>query len=296
MEAKIARAQTIPPRRATNRKLRQRRPLRARLPTPGQVWAATAAGARRTAPLLAGVFALAAVGMGGWRAWAWAKSSPRFALRELVVEGNARVTLETIRRRTGIAPGDNVFAMDLGEVEAALEADPWVERAEVSRRLPDRLHIAIVERRPAAVVLLGAPYLADAEGRMFKRARFELGEADGLVVITGIERSLFAARREVGEALVRTALDVARRWHADPERPALGEIHVSRRGLVLYTLEDAVAIRIGRDPVAQLEARLERFDLIWAALGPEERGLARAIHLDSLTRPDRVTVRLAEAN
>ena len=41
-------------------------------------------------------------------------------------------------------------------------------------------------------------------------------------------------------------------------------------------------------------AALRRFDATWGALPPEERAHVRTIHLDSRTRPDRVTVSLAE--
>jgi hypothetical protein len=94
---------------------------------------------------------------------------------------------------------------------------------------------------------------------------------------------------------VREALAAAAHWHEDKERPPVGEVHLARAGLTLYTLEGAVAVRFGRARGADLVARLHRFDAIWASLSDEERAACKTIYLDSATRADRVTVELADA-
>lgn len=40
--------------------------------------------------------------------------------------------------------------LDLARIKAALEAEPWVERASVRRRWPDRLHVRVHEQQPIA--------------------------------------------------------------------------------------------------------------------------------------------------
>jgi hypothetical protein len=149
----------------------------------------------------------------------------------------------------------------------------------------------------AAVVFLdAAPYLADAQGKIFKRARLDTDEADGLPVVTGVDRGVFAADPSAGEAEVRRALLLAARWRENASRPALGEIHLGRDATTLFTWDGAVAVRLGAsEPGEGFTARLERFDVVWGALASEERARARSIHLSSTARPDRVTVRLADA-
>jgi cell division protein FtsQ len=252
-------------------------------------------GVRWLAPFVAVLVVVAGVGYGGWRGWQWVKTSPRFAVTEIVVTGNTRVTREEIVRRAAIPPGANVFTLPLDVVRAGVAEDPWIASVETERQLPGRVIIKVTERMPAAVVLLGGMYLADAKGELFKRATIEAGEADGLVAVSGLDRRLWTTDPAAGAAAVREALDLAAHWRWAAERPALGEVHVDPSGFTIYTLEGAVAVRLARAQGPDLDARLDRFDVIWAALTPEERALARTVHLDSATRPDRVTVKLADA-
>ncbi len=245
---------------------------------------------------------LAALAAAAHAAVGWAARSPRFAVGKLEIvqrdAGNARVTRDTLLRRAGLAPGTNVFAVDLDAIEASIEREPWVARARAERMLPNRVRVTVVERQPAAVVRLGALYLADASGRLFKRAAVERGEADGLVVISGLDRRLWTTSGispDAGPALIRQALAVVARWHVVPERPTIGEVELGRAGTTLFTLEGARAVRLGRaSEPADLDERFSRFDAAWGALTAEERARARTIHLDSATRRDRVTVRLAQ--
>jgi cell division protein FtsQ len=61
--------------------------------------------------------------------------------------------------------GRNVFSIPLNDRRAQLEAIPWVEHATVMRQLPNRLRIAITERRPVAFTRDGSSIgLVDSHG------------------------------------------------------------------------------------------------------------------------------------
>jgi cell division protein FtsQ len=285
-----------------NRKLPQRRPWRTRLPSVRALGRGARAGLRAAAPTLCVLGALAGLGTGAMFAARWLRTSPRFALRTIDVTGNSRVATSALLRRAGIAAGANLFSVPIRATEARLRSDPWIAEAEVRRRLPDGLAIHVVERQPAALVLAAGAaagstagatglYLADAAGHVFKRAAVDAGEGAGLPVVSGLERHLFADEPELAAQLVRRALDLAAAWRAK-DRPPLGEVHVGKDGLTLYTLDGATAVALGRP--ADDAAALRRFDATWAALPPDERAQARTIHLDSRTRPDRVTVSFAD--
>ncbi len=277
-----------------NRRLPQQRPLRARLPTPSSLVRSLGAALNRSAPAILRISALAAIAGAGGATWVWLTHSPRFALRDVVVEGNRHVSREAILRRAGVAEGKNLLRVSPRHVESALAADPWIEAVEARRRMPDRLEILVTERQPAALVSVeGAGlYLADTSGRLFKRAAVHEGEGDGLVVISGLPRALFSDTDRAA-ALVSHALHVGGLWSAGA-RPAAGAIHLGREGVTLRTLEGGVAVVFGRGDDAELAAAMKRFDAIWSALPASERARARRIHLDSFTRPDRVTVSLAD--
>ena len=59
-----------------------------------------------------------------------------------------KTTREEIEAVLGTAIRGNFFALDAEQLRAALEALPWVRRASVRRRWPDRLEVSIEEHVP----------------------------------------------------------------------------------------------------------------------------------------------------
>lgn len=127
-------------------------------------------------------------------AWCWLatgraiRGSEGFRLTALEVDGLRVVTGVEVLAATGLAQTDNVFAVDLRAMRQRLEQLPWVRRAVVARRPPDRLAIALVERRRVAWVNLGRIYGIDEEGVLLPGERTP-GEEPGelnLPVISGL--------------------------------------------------------------------------------------------------------------
>jgi cell division protein FtsQ len=271
--------------------------LRERLPearqVPVRIGVACGRILRRGAPLLVVLAIAGGLGAGAVAGWRFLTTSPRFAVERIEVSGTQTLTADQIRALAPVAPGDNVFRVDLDAVEARLEREPWIAAATVRRRLPHTIEIEVRERTAAALVELDALYLADATGVVFKRARLDLGEGADLPVVTGLGRDEYRAVPDEGAARIRRALAALAVWSESSDRPAVGEVRVDGQGLTLYTYEDAVAIRLGGAEGDRLLARLDTFDAAWSALTPDERSRARAIHLDLDTRPDHVTVAFA---
>lgn len=251
--------------------------------------------ARRAAlPTLATLVLLGGTGA-AWHGWRWLHTAPRFRVAELVVEGHARVTRDEIVRRAGVAPGTNLFTLSTRAVERAILAHPGIADAQVSRNLPNTLVVKVTEREPAAIVLLGEAYLADATGQLFVRASFNAADSH-LPVITGLARGDCAARQSGCAERLRSALSLMRRVAARPDRPVIGELHLDAwQGATLYTRAGGTALRLGLVDSGGTDATLARFDTVWAALSVEERAATRTIHLDGVARPDRVTIALADA-
>jgi hypothetical protein len=97
-------------------------------------------------------------------------ASPRFALRQLRVDPTEHLTRDQVVGLTGVSTGDRLLTLDTDAVAARLAAHPWIASARVRRELPSTLVINVVERRAAAVVLMGGPYLVDEAGHAFKPA------------------------------------------------------------------------------------------------------------------------------
>jgi cell division protein FtsQ len=131
--------------------------------------------------------------------------SPLLDVDRIAVEGAARSGTEAVREAAGIADGAPLLEVDLGEVEARVEALPWVADAEVSRHPPGEVHIAVEERSPAALIAAGgALALVDPSGRVLDTVA---SAPAGLVTVEGLD-ALPAPGDEVPRAL-RAALAVA---------------------------------------------------------------------------------------
>ncbi len=235
---------------------------------------------------------LAAVAGAALGAQRFLTRSHHFAVRGLRFSPLKHVSSDVLQGRANVVLGSNLFAVDLDEVAREVAQEPWVERAHARRELPGTIAIDVVEREAACSVALGPLYLADAAGRVFKRANPD--EAAALPVVTGLEREQYLAEPEQARALVREALAALGAWRTNAVRPALGELHVDKLlGVTVYTAQDAVGVRLGRVD-GTLADRLRRFDAVWRELARANEK-PRLIYLDNRARPDRVTVKLQGA-
>jgi len=183
--------------------------------------------------------------------------SPYFHIREFHVEGNSRVAYDEIVARCA-QEDPSIFAFDTAKAEELIELSPWIETAEVRRKLPDTVVIRVTERSPVAFMPAGETlWLIDAEGRV-------LGEDDGtwtgLVAITGPETAVvpgqFLDKSSYGWGLrVLGALGPI-------ARGKLTEISV-QAGDVSLILDDGCVVLLGKDSgdtgvkVAVLESVLQ---------------------------------------
>jgi cell division protein FtsQ len=244
-------------------------------------------GAWRVARVLGKVLAVLAALAGAMWGGRWTirhlVDSPRFQVRQIDIAAAQHAKREELLALAGVAVGDRLLALDTDAVAARLARHPWIAAAYVSRRLPSALHIDLVERRAAAAVSLAGLYLVDQAGRPFKRARMD--EADGLPVLTGIDRERYAKLPEAGAAAFREALAVIGQYQARASRPALSEVNIDPRfGFSLILLEGGAEIRLGR---GQIDKKLARFDQILEAVNQEDLGGLPAVRVVNLDLNDR---------
>jgi cell division protein FtsQ len=245
--------------------------------------------ARRALPALAALAISAALAAGGVLGFRFLTRSSRFAIRELRLSPLVHTSREELLSLLPMSVGDNIFRADLRAARHELAQHPWVARVRVARELPGTVVIDVTEREPAAAVRLEALYLCDAHGHLFKRAT--TAEAEGLWVVTGLDRERYAGDPTGAEATVREALAAARTFSA-AGRPAVSEVAIHPTlGVTLFLLHGGVELRLGR---GDLVGKLARYDFLLAELA-RRCEKARSIALDSQTRPDRIAVRLEKA-
>jgi cell division protein FtsQ len=235
--------------------------------------------------VLAGL-TLAALGLGGLRIDAWARQSPRFALRVVQLAGNERATEAELLALAGVQLGSNLWSLDAAEVARAMAGHPWVSTVDVRRALPDALQIRVEEHVPAALAVMGDLYVVDAEGVPFKKVSG--ADALDLPLITGVSREDAARAPEESAARFRSALNLIATWARTIQRPGLSEVHLEEGGLRAIDAEGQVVALASGAPDDAL-ARLSR---VRAEL--RQRGLTAAtIHLENRVRPTWVAVQLA---
>ena len=198
---------------------------------------------------------LAVAGAAGWVVVV-ASDPRRMPVAAVEVQGELRYLTHELLARTVAEPASvGFFRVDLPLVRRRLMEVPWVREAQVRRVWPDRLHVTVTERVPAARWVGGG--LVDSEGTLFRPAESEYPA--GLVELEGPEgtQGLVLRRyRDVKEWLAGGGWRV-RRLTAD-----------GRRSWRVQT-DGGVALVLGRDPA---EAAVRRVSRVLTALQAQSGG------------------------
>jgi cell division protein FtsQ len=263
--------------------------------------AAKPAGGPPSFPRIAKAFALLKVCVGiaivigasvgvAWGAKRYVTTSPRFAVKTVTVDGAQRILPQDVARAGGIVVGNNVFSLDLDEVQRKIEAEPWVASATVTRKLPGSVFVRVVEREAKALVLIEEKlYLVSHHGEIFK----ERGADDpiDLPLCTGIRSEDVVSDREGVEGRLLRALDVIE----DLGKTSLGQRHpvqevfLERDGSVRVIVgRDAVALHLGHPP---FRPKLEQAERVFVELS-KRKAQASIVFLDNDANPERVVVRM----
>lgn len=182
--------------------------------------------------------------LNGWFA------SDRWPVTKLAVSAEFNhVSAEQIRAAAEPALGEGFFAIDLGQLRAAVARLPWVERVEVRKRWPDTVDLVVAEQQVYA--RWGEQRLVNRQGRLF-----DVAGAEGL---QGLPRLSGPDDR----------LDDVLRFYADSLREFSGSglvidgVALSPRGGWRIALASGTTIELGRNDAAQ---RLKRFLDVWPRL------------------------------
>ena len=112
--------------------------------------------------------------------------SPFFALKEIEVNGNTKVTETEIIKKSGLSTGINYFELDTEIVEKRLHSIPLVEKVTVKKRLPDSVVINIKERKPLALFCTQEGLLV-IDGKGYCLEKCTTAASYDLPIITGLK-------------------------------------------------------------------------------------------------------------
>lgn len=224
----------------------------------------------------------------------WLFSTPRFALKNLLVNECERVDTNKLLSFIDARVGTNLLAIDLKAMQQRIQSHHWIKNVCVSRKLPDTLMITISEYEPYALINLGKLYYVNEEGFLFKK----LSKNDSLdyPVLSGFTTADFHEAKDSSIESVtrlRTAvrlIQIAGRTGSIP-RNKISEIRFDP--LIGYSLvlePKGTEIRLGKDA---FEKKLSRYNLIQRQLGDR----AAQLTLVDLVNPEQAVIKgLREVN
>ena len=179
----------------------------------------------------------------------------RWPLRTLRVQGELK-QVDEARLRQAVLPyaRRGFFAVELGRIQAAVNALPWVEHAEVRKHWPDVLEVRISEHRPFAH--WGGDRLLSEQGRLFPAG--DLQVPAGLPELDGPESRVQEVVALYNQARERLA-----------EAGGVRGVAMDRRGSWSIRMRDGTEVVLGRnDP----QERLDRFAPLLPRLAAQHPG------------------------
>ncbi len=204
---------------------------------------------------------------GGMELRTWALASPRFQLQEVTFTGLTRASRAELLKLSGLAPGQNLFSLEVPALEKAMLQHPWLSHVEVTRHFPATVSVQVVEHVPEALVVLGDLYVLDAEGEPFKRVTS--GDGLDLPLVTGVVRDDYVKDEAGG-------------------RERLSEVRLDGASLSVVTVAGQEVL-LGEGNTQAKLAWLTRVRRELSAKGLS----AEVIHLDNRARPGWVAVKLS---
>lgn len=233
---------------------------------------------------------VAAVVTLAWGVHRYARTTPRFAIVHLEVEGTKRLSREDVLAAAGVKKGKNLFSLDIPRAEKSLVESPWISSARITRRLPNTVRLQVVERDPRAILVLeGRSFLVSADGVPFK----ELGQGDpyDFPLVTGISSAELARdRRAELERLSRTLTLLGQYDELSLGRShQVQEVHLADTGAASLVVGDSgTTLHLGESPWKQKLLRAERV----LSKARREGGTPHVVFLDNEAHPERVVVRV----
>lgn len=85
--------------------------------------------------------------------------TPIFNIAQIQVEGNEKITKETIQSLSGLQIGENIFRFQKSSVEANIKQEPYIQEVEIQRNLPNTIVLKVTERHTKYVIEVGNGYL-----------------------------------------------------------------------------------------------------------------------------------------
>ncbi|MFH1156976.1 MAG: FtsQ-type POTRA domain-containing protein [Pseudomonadota bacterium] len=151
-----------------------------------------------------------------------------FCVPTVEINGIHRLSRDEVMDAAGLKDGENVLGINLLLVKKRLMAHPWILDVSVTRIIPSRLLISVMEQQPLAIIIIGesGELLVNVSGQPFKkldpardREVLNLPRIAGLELATGNEGYGFSGPLfdNVMDLLGLQGIEPIRTIKADPD-------------------------------------------------------------------------------
>lgn len=195
-----------------------------------------------------------------WQLNIYITTSPYFALAEVELIGNKHLNQKKIMEIGDIFIGENIFKINIDNLEKRLLKNPWIKEVELTRRLPRYLKIKIVEKNPVAIVFDNLWYFVENDGSIIKDISPD--EYQSLPFITGIK--INKRRQNEEETLkIKEGLDIIKLLNNNSfeTKHGFGELHYDDGNWILYSERPPIEINIGN--YESIKQKLNKLNLVF---------------------------------
>ncbi|MGC8743413.1 MAG: cell division protein FtsQ/DivIB [Verrucomicrobiia bacterium] len=199
--------------------------------------------------------------------------NPAYAIRVIDIQTDGIINREQIRRWAGVQPGDNLIALDIGQVRRNLELIPMIKTVSVEKVFPATLRIRVSEREPVArVMITDAPgvesiYTLDEMGYVMIPLHFSQLSATEptnkfLPVIIGVGRTDLKIGTRVSSPQLLSALRLLSTFERSPMAGLVNikTIDISYPGILQAVTDQGSTIIFG---IGQFDIQLRRWRMVY---------------------------------
>ena len=109
--------------------------------------------------------------------------SPLFNIEEIIVLNNNKISKDEIISLSQIERGQNTYLINKLKTRDNIKQNAYIDKVTITRRLPDKIIIEVIEREPSFMLQLGNAYIyLDSQGYMLETTQ----EALETPIITGL--------------------------------------------------------------------------------------------------------------
>ncbi|MBL8038480.1 MAG: FtsQ-type POTRA domain-containing protein [Nitrospira sp.] len=206
-------------------------------------------------------------------------------IHTITVEGVHHLDKQKVIELAQVKQGMPLHQVVPATVEEQIESHPWIKEAQVSRVPFHELRIAVVERKPAAIVRAASQnFLSDEEGHVLSK----LGQADDdtFPLVTGIDLDGLLKGTDVVRRSIMSGIELARVIGQTFE----GRLRVQAENQTnLVAFIQGVRFRFGEESVEEQWERFQRVKPTLKSLNFD--GAGRGVSEVDLRYDNRIIVR-----